>query len=95
LDTYAFIDHARQLERELAEVNAKISTGIVNYCVCNNAASPVPDCKCVTCTVKRAKTDRDRWRKMAEELAIIVRMEFGQDNWRLDRFNAMQKETAS
>ena len=53
------------LTRERDEARAHIAAGIVSLCICENAASPRPDCPCVTCTVTRemvARAERDEAR---------------------------------
>ena len=62
------------LTRERDEARAHISAGIVSLCVCENAASPRPDCPCVTCTVARAEA-REREALTREMVARAERDE--------------------
>lgn len=61
------------LER-IAHLEAERSAGIVALCVCSNAATPVPGCACVTCTVKRAEAReselRDRFKQAVEAMKV-------------------------
>lgn len=55
------------------------AAAIVALCVCENAATPRPDCACVTCTVKRAeaenealRAERDRLREALEGTVEVL-----------------------
>ncbi len=78
-------DFARELERELNEANRLYHLASLLAAAGDELREQMKaECDQLTAEVAR-------WREMARELAQIVKQEYGDWNWRLDGFAALEK----